>query len=179
MDKKFTKASSVNIEDLMKDIDNKENFQKEISDFEKSLMRFEQIIADYNRMLGTAEKFKEDFYATMTDASTKAESVLNNLKKEVEGTKKLIIKTEFKPESINTINALHRKFVEDEKNVLDKLAKSRQQQIENFYYNFSNAINRIGFWCSERTFWWLAGIFFLSAGTIIIVITVYIIWKFF
>lgn len=179
MDKKFTKASSVNIEDLMKDIDNKENFQKEISDFEKSLMRFEQIIADYNRMLGTAEKFKEDFYATMTDASSKAENVLNNLKKEVEGTKKLIIKTEFKPESINTINALHRKFVEDEKNVLDKLAKSRQQQIENFYYNFSNAINRIGFWCSERTFWWLAGIFFLSAGTIIIVITVYIIWKFF
>ena len=73
------------------------------------------------------------------------------------------------------VTALHEKFMDEEKKALNELSRERKDQIDQFRYDFSNALNQKGFWCSQKAFRWIVGITLLSI-IIIAEITRYIIF---
>ena len=181
MAKKYPKSSGLDIEGLMTDIDNSESIQKRSDDLAELLERTNQAIGNQAKLLGLAndkvEELKE-FCKTLLRVTSNLTIVYEKLNEAIEESHHIKIETTLNDSSIEILKQLHRKFLESEKAQLDALAKSRESQINNYRSNFSEALNEEGFWCSQKTFMWLAGIFFFSVFTILLVITLYLM-KFF
>ena len=177
MAKKFPKSSGLDIEGLMTDIDNSESIQKRSDDLAELLRRTNQAIENQVKLLGLAndkvEELKECCKALLTVTSN-LNIVYEKLNEAIEEAHHIKIETTLNDTSIEILKQLHRKFLESEKAQLDALAESRESQINSFRRNFSDALNEKGFWCSQKTFMWLAGIFFFSVFTILLAITLYL-----
>lgn len=180
MAKKYPKSSGLDIEGLMTDIDNSESIQKRSDDLAELLRRTNQAIENQVKLLGLAndkvEELKECCKALL-NVTSNLNSVYEKVNETIEESRRIKIEATLNDTSIEILKQLHRKFMESEKAQLDALAKSRESQINSFRRNFSDALNEKGFWCSQKTFMWLAGIFFFSVGVIIVEITIWILFS--
>ena len=180
MTKKYPKPSGLDIEGLMTDIDNSESIQKRSDDLAELLRRTNQAIEKQTKLLGLANDKVEELKEcceTLLNVTSNLSIVYEKMKEAIDEARHIKIETSLNDTSIETLNQLHRKFLESEKIQLDALAKSRESQINSFRRNFSEALNEKGFWCSQKTFMWLAGIFFFSVGVTIVEITIWILFS--
>lgn len=181
MAKKYPKSSGLDIEGLMTDIDNSESIQKRSDDLAELLRRTNQAIENQVKLLGLAndkvEELKECCKALL-NVTSNLNIVYEKLNEAIEEAHHIKIEATLNDTSIEILKQLHKKFLESEKTQLDALAKSRESQINSFRRDFSEALNEKGFWCSQKTFMWLAGIFFFSVFTILLEITLFLLKLF-
>ena len=175
------KPSGLNIEDMMDDIDKQENIQCEIANLDRQLekiqdaiRRQEELSNQLTRQTGEMKSAGEQ----MKEFAEKAEEILTEINAAIDEAKSTSITVVVSDKSVATISSLHRQFVEKEKAVISEMEICRKQQIEGFRYDFSNVLNTKGFWCSPKTFLWLALTFFSSVAVIITEIAVWICMRY-
>ena len=171
------KPSGLNIEDMMDDIDKQESIQCETANLDAKLRqiqdairRQEELSNQLTRQTGEMKSAGEQ----MEMFTKKAEEILAEINAAIDEAKNVSITVVVSDKSVATISSLHKQFIEEEKAALKELARSRKEQTDRFRYDFSNVINSKGFWCSPKTFLWLALIFFSLLAIIIIKITLWV-----
>ena len=171
------KPSGLNIEDMMDDIDKQENIQCEIANFDAKLRQIQDAIRRQEELSNQLTRQTGEMKSAgkqMKEFAEKAEEILSEINAAIDEAKNVSITVVVSDKSVATIKNLHEQFVEKEKAVISEMEICRKQQIEEFRYNFSNTLNSKGFWCSSKTFLWLALTFFSSIGIIIVEITIWL-----
>lgn len=166
------------IDALMNGIDNHEENPGEVTETRKILKEITEAIGGRKGLHSLVLQERDsltDCCVKLLQASSNARSILASLNQAVEEAKKIQI--DFDIDSVKTLTALHKKFVEEEKGALNELSRERKEQIDQFRYDFSNILNQKGFWCSQKAFKWIGGISLLSFITIIVKIMLYILYK--
>ena len=151
------------IDALMNGIDNHEENPGEVTETRKILKEITDAIGGRKGLHSLVLQERDsltDCCIKLLQASSNARSILASLNQAVEEAKK--IKIDFDIDSVNTLTALHEKFMDEEKKALNELSRERKDQIDQFRYDFSNALNQKGFWCSQKAFRWIVGITLLS-----------------
>ncbi len=177
MAKKQPKSSGLDIEDVMNDIDNQDELKKESEDLSNQLQEIHSAITQQKYLLKDMQFMTESLEQISKKLDRGAEinkEILGDIQTTISNTHNVQFTTTLDEDSVSAINKVYDSFLNNQKKVLNEVERDLRTHMSTFHYDLCKALNSKGFWCSQKAFKWLAGIFFASVSIIIAEITLWI-----
>lgn len=177
MTKKQPKSSGLDIEGMMNDIDNQDELKKESEDLSKQLQEIHSAITQQKYLLKNMQFMTESLEQISKKLDRGAEinkEILDDIQTTICNTHNVQFTTTLDDVSVAAINNAYNSFLNNQEKALNEMERDLRTHMATFHYDLCKALSSKGFWCSQKEFKWLAGIFFASVSIIIAEITLWI-----
>ena len=174
MAKKQPKSSGLDIEDMMNDIDNQDELKKESEDLSNQLQEIHSAITQQKYLLKDMQFMTESLEQISKKLDRGAEinkEILGDIQTTISNTHNVQFTATLDDDSVSAINNAYNSFLNNQEKALNEMERDLRTHMSTFHYDLCKALNSKGFWCSQKAFKWLAGIFFASISIIIAEIT--------
>ena len=177
MAKNQPKSSGLDIEDVMNDIDNQDELKKESEDLSNQLQEIHSAITQQKYLLKDMQFMTESLEQISKKLDRGAEinkEILGDIQTTISNTHNVQFTATLDDDSVSAINNAYNSFLNNQEKALNEMERDLRTHMSTFHYDLCKALNSKGFWCSQKAFKWLAGIFFASVSIIIAEITLWI-----
>ena len=178
MTQKNRKTSGLDIENLMNDIDQQKQLEQTTHE---SIVEMNQVLDRITEAIGELSDYKIylmgiiDYIKNAAErieiCTKRHEKAVRELANTIQEIKNVTIKANLDPKQQERLKMQLETHLTRQKQFHESTDRNLRQRLSVFNDEFKRNLDEKGFWCSHKTLVWLASLFFVSVGTIIVEIT--------